>query len=603
MNMRRTITGDELRRMYLDYFRENGHALISGSSLIPQNDPTVLFTTAGMHPLVPYLLGEPHPAGTRLCNCQKCVRTGDIDSVGDASHLTFFEMLGNWSLGDYFKDEAIALSHKFLVSSQYLDLPPESIYITVFEGNKNVPPDNESFEIWKKLGVQESRILFLPESDNWWGPAGRTGPCGPDTEMFVDTGKPACSENCQPGCACGKFFEIWNDVFMQYNKLEDGSFVPLKQHNVDTGMGVERTSAMLQGKTSVYETELFAGVIDVISQKSGKSFEQSPEITKAFRVIADHIRSAVFIIGDEQGMSPSNLGQGYVLRRLIRRSVRYAKKLGLDAGFTSVIAAPVIEQYSGAWPELEQNRGRIISELCGEEEKFEKTLQQGLNELGKVVGKLKEHNQSVLPGRLAFKLYDTYGFPLEFTEEICVEENLALDKEGFEKAFAKHQEVSKAGADKVFKGGLADNSEATTRLHTATHLLHKSLQAVLGEHVKQKGSNITAERLRFDFSHPEKMTPEQLAKVEELVNEAIGRDLPVAMEVMSVDEARAKGATALFEAKYGEKIKVYSIGDFSMEACGGPHVSRTGELGKFKIKKEEASSAGVRRIRAVLGSS
>ena len=594
------MTADELRRLYLSFFQSHGHAAISGSSLIPQNDPTVLFTTAGMHPLVPYLLGEPHPAGKRLCNVQKCIRTGDIDDVGDRSHLTFFEMLGNWSLGDYFKEEAICWSYEFLTSREYLGFSPDQLSVTVFEGNETVPMDQESAAVWRKLGIPEARIFALPMKDNWWGPAGQTGPCGPDTEMFTDTGKPACGPACRPGCSCGKFFEIWNDVFMQYEKTADGSYVKLRQHNVDTGMGVERTIAMLQGKGSVYDTELFAPVMEVIEAHSGRSRQADGETTRAFRVIADHLRSSVFILGDPHGVAPGNLGQGYVLRRLIRRAVRYGKQIGLGEGFMKPVAEAIIGNYRRAYPELEANRQRVLDELVAEEAKFEKTLSRGLGELEKVLEQLKAHRQTSLPGRVAFRLYDTCGFPLEFTEEICREQGIAVDKDGFDKAFEKHKEVSKQGADKAFKGVLADDSAATTRLHTATHLLHKSLQFVLGDHVKQKGSNITPERLRFDFCHGDKMTAEQIGKVEELVNDAIRRRLSVTMEVMTIEQARADGATALFDAKYGEQVKVFTMGDFSKEVCGGPHVKNTEELGRFRIVKEESSSAGVRRIRAVL---
>jgi alanyl-tRNA synthetase len=598
--MPRPLTASELRDLYLNFFQAKGHRLIPGSSLIPQNDPTVLFTTAGMHPLVPYLLGEPHPAGKRLCDCQKCIRTGDIDAVGDASHLTFFEMLGNWSLGDYFKEEAIAWSYEFLTSPACLGFHPDHLYVTVFAGSEAAPRDEDSARLWRRLGIPDTHLVFLGMDDNWWGPAGQTGPCGPDTEMFVDTGRPACGPACRPGCSCGKYFEIWNDVFMQYAKTADGRYEPLAQHNVDTGMGVERTIALLQGKRSVYETELFAPVIAAIAAGSGKRFDESPEVTRAFRVVADHLRSAVFILGDEQGVAPSNLGQGYVLRRLIRRAVRYAKVLGLGVGFARPIADTIVAGYRSVYPELEQHRTRVLDELAAEEEKFEKTLSQGLQELNKVLGQITAHGQTTLAGRVAFRLYDTYGFPVEFTQEICREQGLQVDLDGFQKAFQKHQEVSRAGADKVFKGGLADNSEATTRLHTATHLLHRSLQLVLGDHVRQKGSNITADRLRFDFSHPAKMTEEEIRKVQDLVNEQIRAALPVAMEVMSLDEVKKRNATALFSAKYGEDVKVFSIGSFSCEACGGPHVKNTAELGRFRIVKEEASSAGVRRIRAVL---
>ncbi|MDD4871093.1 MAG: alanine--tRNA ligase [Kiritimatiellae bacterium] len=594
------MRADELRERYLKFFEGHGHKIISGSSLIPQNDPTVLFTTAGMHPLVPYLLGEPHPSGKRLCDCQKCIRTGDIDDVGDSSHLTFFEMLGNWSLGDYFKEEAIAMSFEFL--TKYLGFSADKFSVTVFEGNESAPADKESVKIWKKFGIPDSRIFALPMKDNWWGPAGATGPCGPDTEMFVDTGKPTCSPDCRPGCSCGKFFEIWNDVFMQYEKTKEGTYVPLKQHNVDTGMGVERTIAMLQGRATIYETELFAPVIKLIEETSGKKMSADIGTTRAFRVISDHLRSSVFILGDQHGISPSNLGQGYVLRRLIRRSVRYAKKLGLGMGFTKPVAECIVDNYKHVYPELNINRDRIVMELVAEEEKFENTLDRGMGELDKVLTQITEHNQKVLSGRVAFRLYDTCGFPLEFTEEICRERGISVDKKGFDEAFEKHKEISKQGADKIFKGGLADHSETTTRLHTATHLLHKSLQIVLGDHVKQKGSNITVERLRFDFSHPAKMTEEEIRKVETLVNDAIKRSLPVTMETMTLEEAQKAGSMALFAGKYGEQVKVYTIGDYSKEVCGGPHVKNTSELGRFKIKKEEASSAGVRRIRAVLES-
>ncbi len=594
------MTADELREAYGEFFKSKGHAAISGGSLIPQNDPTVLFTTAGMHPLVPYLLGEPHPEGKRLCNCQKCIRTGDIDEVGDTTHLTFFEMLGNWSLGEYFKEEAIAWSFEFLTSKSYLGFDPSRLHVTVFEGNENVAKDTQSMDIWKRLGIPDGRIFALPMKDNWWGPAGQTGPCGPDTEMFIDTGKEACGLDCRPGCSCGKYFEIWNDVFMQYEKTDDGSYTPLSQNNVDTGMGVERTIAMLQGQESVYGTELFVPINEAIESLAGRRMHDDKETAHAFRVISDHLRSSVFILGDEQGIVPGNLGQGYVLRRLIRRSVRYAKQIGLKEGFAASIADVIIDNYKHAYPELGQNRERVSRELETEEIKFERTLSKGMAELDKVLSQMTEHNQTVLSGRVAFRLYDTCGFPLEFTKEICGEQGITVDDDGFEKAFAKHREVSKQGADKSFKGGLADASGATTSLHTATHLLHRALRIVLGDHVEQKGSNITPDRLRFDFSHPAKMTPEEIQRVEDIVNEQIQKDLPVTVEVMTIEEAREQGAMALFAGKYGEQIKVYTVGDFSMEVCGGPHVSRTGELGAFKITRERSSSAGVRRIRAVL---
>jgi len=591
------LTADQLRDKYLTFFESKGHAIISGASLIPENDPTVLFTTAGMHPLVPYLLGEPHPAGRRLTNVQKCVRTGDIDAVGDSCHLTFFEMLGNWSLGDYFKKEAIAWSFEFL--TQHLGFAPDQLSVTVFAGEDGIPRDDESIAIWKSLGIPEERIYALPKEDNWWGPAGTTGPCGPDTEMFIDNGQPACGPECRPGCHCGKYIEIWNDVFMQYNKTAEGTYEPLKQHNVDTGMGVERTICMMNGLETVFETELFAPLMARIKELSTVRPDEETAV-RTERIIADHMRTSVFILGDPKGgVKPGNIGANYVLRRLIRRSVRYAKLLGIEPGYTRILAEIVIDNYKHVYPELEANRATVLDELTAEEARFEKTLAAGQREFDKVAGALKQHGQTTLSGRTAFKLYDTYGFPLEFTEELAAEQGLAVDRQGYEEAFKKHQELSKQG-DATFKGGLADNTVATTRLHTATHLLHKALQMVLGPHVQQKGSNITPERLRFDFSHPEKMTPEQIKQVEEIVNDVIQRNLPVTMETMTIEEAKAKGAAALFTAKYGEQVKVYAAGDFSLEVCGGPHAVTTGELGGFKIKKEESSSAGVRRIKAVI---
>lgn len=597
------ITIHELRRKYIEFFKSKGHVEISGKSLIPENDPTVLFTTAGMHPLVPYLLGETHPAGKRLTDYQKCIRTGDIESVGDPSHLTFFEMLGNWSLGDYFKKEALAWSFEFLTSPSYLGIPVGKLSVTVFAGEEDIPRDDDSAEIWKSLGIPEERIYFLPREDNWWGPAGETGPCGPDSEMFVDTGKPACGPDCKPGCPCGKYFEIWNDVFMQYNKTSEGTYEPLAAPCVDTGMGIERTVAMLQGKASVYETEAFTPILSALNAISGRTYgapENDPETDRSFRIIADHVRTATFILGDPKAVLPSNIGAGYVLRRIIRRAVRHGKKLGIEGSFLSRPAEIVIENYSVPYPELVENRTRIVEELRQEEEKFLETLQKGEHEFAKMLPNLLKNPQKIMSGRLAFKLYDTYGFPIELTEELAKENGLAVDRPEFDEAYRKHQELSRAGSEQVFKGGLADHSEIATKYHTATHLLHKALKVVLGDHVAQKGSNITAERVRFDFSHPAPMTKEELAEVEALVNEQIARDLPVTMEMMSLDEAKASGAIALFGEKYESVVKVYTIGDFSKEVCGGPHVSHTGVLGKFRIQKEQSSSAGVRRIYGVL---
>jgi alanyl-tRNA synthetase len=594
------MTGSELRRRYLEFFKARGHAEISGRSLIPENDPTVLFTTAGMHPLVPYILGEPHPAGRRLVNVQKCIRTDDIDEVGDASHLTFFEMLGNWSLGDYFKDEAIRLSYEFLTSKEWLGFSPDRLSVTVFQGDADVPADEEAAAVWRSLGIPRKRIHYLPRKDNWWGPAGQTGPCGPDTEMFIDTGKAACGPSCRPGCNCGKYFEVWNDVFMQYNKTSDGKYPPLAQKTVDTGMGVERTIAMMQGKATVFETELFWPIVERLEALCGKRYGTTAETDLSFRIITDHVRAATFILGDDRGVTPSNLGQGYILRRLIRRSIRHGRKLGLEGSFLGELAKVVTAIYGGFYAELVQREAMIVEEFTKEEGRFSETLKKGEHEFEKLLPNLQKNPQKTIPGRVAFRLYDTYGFPIELTEELAGEHSMTVDRLGFEEAFAKHQELSKAGAEKVFKGGLADNSEMTTRLHTATHLLHTALRQVLGNHVAQKGSNITVERLRFDFVHPSPMSEEQVRKVEAIVNEQIRRDLPVTMETMTIEEARAAGAIALFGEKYGEKVKVYTVGDFSKEVCGGPHVERTGVLGKFTIQKEQSSSAGVRRIRAVL---
>ena len=590
----------ELRAKYIEFFKEKNHTHIAGKSLIPENDPTVLFTTAGMHPLVPYLLGEDHPGGSRLVNYQKCIRTGDIEEVGDPHHLTFFEMLGNWSLGDYFKEEAITMSWEFLTSKSWLGLDPDLLSVTVFEGDQDAPRDEESAAVWESLGVPRERIYFLPKKDNWWGPAGETGPCGPDTEMFFDTGRDACSDECIPGCSCGKYFEIWNDVFMQYRKTKEGTFEPLGRTCVDTGMGIERTAAVLQGKNSVYDIEVFQPLISRIEELSGKVYGDDDSADHSMRIIADHARTSVFIIGDEQGVTPSNVGQGYILRRLIRRAVRHGKHIGIKGFFLKDLAETVIDQYQNVYPELEAGRESILRELPLEEQRFLNTLQKGEHEFEKLLPNLLKGKQRVIPGRIAFKLYDTYGFPIELTEELAQEHEFTVDREGFQKAFEKHQEASRAGADKVFKGGLADHSDKTTALHTATHLLHRSLRNVLGDHVQQKGSNITVERLRFDFTHPDKLTAEQIKEVEDMVNEVIQKNLPVTMEVMSIEAAKSSGALAFFADKYEDQVKVYRVGDFSVEVCGGPHVSHTGELGRFKITKEQSSSAGVRRIRAVL---
>ena len=579
----------ELKEKYLEFFKGKGHKVISSASLIPEHDPTVLFTTAGMHPLVPYIMGETHPLGKRLTDVQKCIRTGDIDEVGDASHLTFFEMLGNWSLGDYWKKEAISWSLEFLTSEKWLGFDKDNLSVTVFAGDSDAPKDEESEKIWLGLGIPKERIFFLPKKDNWWGPAGVTGPCGPDTEMFIDTGKEKCGKGCRPGCSCGKYFEVWNDVFIQYNKTAEGEYLPLKQKTVDTGMGVERTIAMMQGKPNVYETELFKPIIDKTSRNS-----KNPNANSA-RIIADHLKAAVFILSEN--VAPSNLDQGYILRRLIRRSIRHFRILGIEKeNFSVEIAKTAIEMYKGDYPELKKNERFILEELEKEEKKFKGTLEKGLREFEKLTGKGKE-----ITGKDAFILFSSYGFPLEMTEELAAEKNLKLDKEEFEKEFKKHQELSRAGAEKRFKGGLADISEESKKLHTATHLINEAIRVVLNDrNIVQKGSNITPERLRFDFNLDRKLTPEEIKKIEDLVNQKIKEGLEVKKEEMSLEDAKKRKAQGVFEHKYGDRVSVYSIGNFSVEICGGPHVRNTREIGRFKIIKEESSAAGVRRIKAVV---
>ena len=592
-------TSGELRAMWLNFFKSKGHAVIPSASVIPENDPTVLFTTAGMHPLVPYLMGSKHPAGTRLTDVQKCIRTGDIDEVGDSSHLTFFEMLGNWSLGDYFKKEMIAWSWEFLTSPEYLGLDKDKLAFTVFEGEGDIPRDEEAAGYWMENGVKPENIYFLNRKHNWWGPAGQTGPCGPDTEMFIIKDQPPCGPNCSPACDCGRFLEIWNDVFMQYNKTADGQYVPLAKKNVDTGMGLERTICTLNGVKTVYETDAFTGIIAKIAELSGKQYDDSGNITRAFRIIADHIRTATFIMGDPRGVSPSNVDQGYVLRRLIRRAVRYGMELGMPEGFTCELAKVIINQYAEVYPELSTNEAFVLEQFKLEETRFAKTLRQGEREFEKAVNRLGE--SKVIDGQTAFDLYTTFGFPIEMTRELAAEKGLTIDEEGFTKRFEEHQKNSHAGAEQRFKGGLADHSVQTTRLHTATHLLHAALRKVLGPEVAQKGSNITAERLRFDFTFGRKMTKEEIAEVQALVNEWIQADVPIEMKETTVAEAKAEGAIGLFESKYGEKVRMYTMGPYSKEICGGPHANHTGELVSFKIMKEESSSAGVRRIKATIG--
>ena len=606
------MTANELRSKYIEFFKSKNHAEISGQSLIPENDPSVLFTMAGMHPLVPYLLGEKHPSGTRLTDYQKCIRTGDIDEVGDPSHLTCFEMLGNWSLGDYFKKESIAFSYEFLTSPKWLGLDPKKISVTVFAGDENAPRDEEAAGYWKENGMPEDKIAFLPASDNWWA-AGPTGPCGPDTEIFywVGEGLPPVGSN--KGTDSANWMEIWNNVFMQYNRVDEKTLLPLEKKNVDTGMGLERTNCILQGKTSVYLTEVFQPIIakieELVSTGSiGVSYKygSDEEKDKSVRIIADHTRASVFIIGDQRGVSPSNVGAGYVLRRLIRRAVRHGMKLGIEDSFLSEIAEVVVENFGNAYPELKANAKKISDELTAEEAKFRTTLKKGEAEFQKLLPNLMKNPKKIISGKVAYNLYETYGYPLELTQELGAENGFTVDVEGFKEAEKKHQEASKSLDAGKAKGGLAEQSDVTTKYHTATHLLQQALVEVLGDQVAQKGSNINNERMRFDFTFERPMTKEEIQKVEDIVNEKIKEDLPVTMEVMTLDQAKAEGARALFANKYGEQVKVYTIGRdvkkdwFSKEVCGGPHVQHTLQIGDFKIEKEQSSSAGVRRIRATI---
>lgn len=586
------MNANELRQKYLDFFRSKDHAIISSASLIPENDPTVLFTTAGMHPLVPYLMGEKHPAGARLADAQKCIRTDDIEEVGDATHHTFFEMMGNWSLGDYFKENSIRYSWEFLTSSDWLGLDPNRLAVSVFVGDEDAPFDEESYNLWLSLGMPASRIAKLPKKNNWWGPAGQTGPCGPDTEIFYWSGRPEevpASFNDDNDL----WVEIWNNVFMQYNKQADGSFLPLSQKNVDTGLGLERVTAVLNNCDN-YQTDLFINIVNKVEELSGKKYAEGGEVMRAIRIVADHIKAATFIIGDKKGVSPSNTGQGYIVRRLLRRAIRYGRGLGISQElWTKEIARVAITDYQETYPELRDNQSFIEENLNKEEEKFNRTLENGLKEFNKINGDID--------GVTAFNLYQSYGFPVEITEELAKEKGKTIDLDSFKAELAKHQDLSRTASAGKFKGGLADSSEATTKLHTAAHLLLAALRKVLGDHVTQKGSNITAERLRFDFSHPEKMTEAQIKEVESLVNEAIMAKVDVICEEVDLEEAKKAGAMGVFDSKYGEKVKVYTAGAFSKEICGGPHVANTGELGQFSIVKEESSSSGVRRIKAVLG--
>ena len=646
------MKSEEIREKYLEFFKSKGHAILPSASLIPENDPTALFTTAGMHPLVPYLMGEKHPEGNRLVNSQKCVRTGDIDEVGDNVHHTFFEMLGNWSLGDYFKEEAIKMSLEFLISPDWLGLNKDKIAVSVFAGDEDAPFDQESFTIWKSLGISEKRIAKLPKKNNWWDSPGLTGPCGPDTEIFYWTGD-ADKIPSDFNDDNDLWVEIWNNVFMEYNKKADGTYEKLSQKNVDTGMGLERTTAVMNKVNDNYQTDLFKNIINRIEWLSGKEYGKQEQINRAMRIIADHLRAATFIIGDPKGVTPSNTDQGYIVRRLIRRAIRYGKQLGIEAeegGWTKEIAKIVVHDYYRAYPELKDNVNFIVEQFKEEEARFKKTIKDGLEKArqilekkksisdkvyaqimetkdkGDILGEIyknkdskngsskfleygisvtdKEIYEAFVTSKEAFNLYQSYGFPIEMILELAQEKNLFVDTRGFREELKKHQESSRTASAGKFKGGLADASEETKKLHTAAHLLLAALRKVLGDHVTQKGSNITAERLRFDFSHNEKMTDEQIKKVEKLVNEVIAAKCRVTCEEMPLAEAKEKGAMGVFASKYGEKVKVYKTGDdnkpFSYEICGGPHVNNTEELGQFKIIKEQSSSAGVRRIKAIL---
>ena len=579
----------EIRNKYLNFFKEHGHTVIPSAPLIPENDPSVLFTTAGMQPLVPYLLGEPHPAGKRLTDYQKCVRTNDIDEVGDNRHLTYFEMLGNWSLGDYFKEESIQMSYDFLTKE--LGIPAEKLSVTCFAGDEDCARDEVTASCWKKAGIPEERIYYFGKDDNWWI-AGETGPCGPDTEMFYDTGKPKCSEECNPSCGCGKYVEIWNNVFMEFYKDENGKYSKLKQHNVDTGLGLERMAMLLQGKETPFETELFEPIMDKLVEL------QKVDNIASRRIVAEHLRSSMMIICD--GGRPSNVDRGYILRRLIRRMVRHMNKLQISLDELVTLIDLNVENLKEMYPALESNKETIKTVIIEEKDKFVKTLVKGEKEFEKEVGQVKAQGENIVPGKVVFRLYDTYGFPPEVTEELAAESGMSIDKKEFEKLFKEHQEKSRAGSEQKFKGGLASTGEMETKYHTATHLLNAALKQVLGSHVHQRGSNITAERMRFDFSHPTKMTDEEKKATEDLVNEWIKEAIPVEHLEMKKDDAIKMGAEAMFIEKYGDIVSVYKIGDKSIELCGGPHVHNTSELGHFKIKKEESSSSGVRRIKAIL---
>jgi len=603
------FTDENLKDLWFKFFTKHGFKKIDGYSIIPENDPTVLFTTAGMHPLVPFLLGEPHPSGNRICDVQRCIRTNDIDSVGDAWHLTCFEMLGNWFLGDCPKEEMIKLSFEFLTSPEYLGLKKENLATTVFAGDETAPRDEIACNAWKACGID--KVFFFGKEDNWWALGGGIGPCGPDSEMFLVMDKPDCCEDCSPTCNCGKYVEIWNDVFMQYNVKEAGQKAEkLARPNIDTGMGLERTVAILNGAKSVYDTGCLKNVIDFIGQNAKLGYDNDEKAKRYYRIITDHLRSSVFILGDARGVTPSNVGQGYILRRFIRRAINCARYIGLDCGKFAEIVDIYVDKYGKYYEDIAARRDYVKDELIKEVEKFSKALEEGHKEFEKVINGIEKHKQfaaqtgetveNKLSGKAVFRLYDTFGFPFELTKELAEERGYSVDEKEFEEKFKEHQEKSRQAAAGQFKGGLADSSKQSAYLHTATHLLLAALQKKYGFDVKQRGSNITPERLRFDFNLDHKMTKEELDEIEKFVNDAIARAIPVECKVMSLEEAKESGAEGIFASKYGQEVKVYTIGDVSKEICGGPHAENTSQLHHFKIIKEESSSSGIRRIKAVI---
>ncbi|MBE7076078.1 MAG: alanine--tRNA ligase [Clostridiales bacterium] len=600
------MTERELKNLWFKFFEQKGFKKIDSASIIPENDPTVLFTTAGMHPLVPYLLGEKHPAGNRICNVQRCIRTNDIDEVGDDSHLTCFEMLGNWFLGDCPKEDMIKLSFEFLTSPQYLGIPKERLATTVFAGDETAPRDDLAYNTWKECGIE--KVYFLNKENNWWALGGGVGPCGPDTEMFYDTGKEPCCEECSPACDCGKYLEIWNDVFMQYKVENAGEKANLlARPNIDTGMGLERTVCVLNGTKSIYDTGVFKKVIDFIESKASVKYEENK---KSYRIITDHLRSSTFVLGDFRGVVPSNVGQGYVLRRFIRRAVNHARNIGFDCKYFGDIIDLFVDKHGEDYSDIASKRQFIKDELAKEVEKFSKAIEEGYKEFEKVINGIERHKmfasqkgetvENILSGKAVFRLYDTFGFPLELTKELANERGYEVDEEGYKKAFEEHQEKSRSASVGAFKGGLADNSMESAKLHTATHLIMAGLRKMFGPQVMQKGSNITPERLRLDFNLDHKMTPEEIAELQDFVNNAIERAIDVTVSEMTVEEAKASGAVGVFDSKYGQVVKVYSIGDVSKEICGGPHAQNTKDLHHLKIVKEESSASGIRRIKAIL---